>query len=72
MRCVVVRIPRAAVSGYRLSMVDSSLDLRFYALWCERLADESQDKNVADELRQISYELTERAQSQTLLKRTAA
>lgn len=53
-------------------MVDSSLDLRFYALWCERLADESQDKNVAAELRQISYELTERTQNQTLLKRTAA
>ncbi len=53
-------------------MVDNSLDLRFYALWCERLADECQEQKIADELRQISFELTERAQNQTLLKRTAA
>jgi hypothetical protein len=53
-------------------MVDSNLDLRFYALWCERLADECPAKNIADELRQISLELTERAQNQTVLKRTAA
>lgn len=53
-------------------MVDSSLDLRFYSLWCERLADECPDKTTADELRQMSFELTERAQSQTVLKRTAA
>jgi hypothetical protein len=53
-------------------MIDSSLDLRFYALWCERLADECPVKTIADELRQMSFELTERAQNQTLLKRTAA
>jgi hypothetical protein len=53
-------------------MVDSSLDLRFYALWCEGLADECPDKITADELRQMSIELAERAQSQTFLKRTAA
>jgi hypothetical protein len=58
--------------GYRPNMIDTSLDLRFYALWCERLADECQEKAIADDLRQISYELTERAQNQTLLKRTAA
>ncbi len=53
-------------------MIDTSLDLRLYALWCERLADECQDKAVADDLRQISLELNERAQNYTLLKRTAA
>ena len=53
-------------------MVDNSLDLRFYALWCERLADECPDKSTAEELRQMSIEITERAQSQAFLKRTAA
>jgi hypothetical protein len=52
-------------------MIDTSLDLRLYALWCERLADECQEKAIADDLRQISLELNERAQN-TLLKRTAA
>jgi hypothetical protein len=52
-------------------MIDTSLDLRLYALWCERLADECQEKAIADDLRQISFELNERAQN-TLLKRTAA
>jgi hypothetical protein len=53
-------------------MIDNSLDLRFYALWCERLADECQEKKIADELRQVSCELTGRAQNQAHLKRTAA
>lgn len=57
---------------YQRHMVDSNLDLRFYALWCERLADECPDKITADELRQMSIEFAERAQSQSLLKRTAA
>jgi hypothetical protein len=53
-------------------MIDSNLDLRLYALWCERLADECREKAIADDLRQISLELNERAQSFMLLKRTAA
>jgi len=53
-------------------MIDSNLDLRFYALWCERLADQCQDKITAEELRQMSVELTGRAQNQALVKRTAA
>jgi len=53
-------------------MIDSSLDLRFYALWCESLAEECQQKNIANELRQISDELTQRAQKNTLLKSNAA
>jgi hypothetical protein len=71
-RCVVVRIPCGNELRYASAMIDSSLDLRFYALWCESLAEECQQKNIANELRQISDELTQRAQKNTLLKSNAA
>ena len=53
-------------------MMANSRDLQFYAHWCARLADECDDRVIADDLRQISRELILKAQDEACLLDNAA